>query len=149
MHLRPATVDDAAILFTWRTDPLTQAASHNSGELVYADHVEWLKRSLTMPNRRIYIATLGANPVGTVRTDVVDGITELSWTVSPEHRGRGYGKRMVTTAVGMLTGPVRAEIKAENGASRRIAEAAGFQYVSESDGVLHFHYGAPSISAWK
>lgn len=140
IKLRPATMSDAAALFAWRTDRLTRAASRNSGELRYENHLKWLVKSLAMPGRRIYIASIGTDPVGTVRADTVDGMTELSWTIAPKYRGRGLGKQMVTTFISLSSGPVRAAIKAENTASRRIAQAAGFRCIRKTDGMLHFVY---------
>jgi RimJ/RimL family protein N-acetyltransferase len=138
MILRPATTDDAQLLFDWRNDPVTRAASHNVGELKYSDHVAWLRRSLSMPNRSILIALVNDIPVGTVRLDRSDETTELSWTVAPEHRNRGYGRTMVGLAMNDISGPIRAEIKVGNIASIRIAQTVGMRAVETRDGILHF-----------
>jgi RimJ/RimL family protein N-acetyltransferase len=137
MRLRPATIDDAERLFAWRNDPETRAASHQTGELRFHEHIAWLTRTLAS-QRRIYIAEIEGQAVGTVRADPGE-VTELSWTVAPEHRGRGVGTQMVRLAVAMTEGPVRAEIKRDNVASQRIAVAAGLAFDREADGVMHFH----------
>jgi|SRR6185295_3156872 len=137
MLLRPATMDDAALLYAWRTDPLTRAASHQTSTIDFASHLAWLKRSLALLSRRIIIAEADGVPVGTMRTDIEDGITVLSWTVAPEHRGRGIGRTMVQRLVSTLPGILRAEVKCSNTASLRIAERAGFMAISEVDGMVY------------
>ena len=49
--------------------------------MAWADHLEWLSRRLARNQPHLYIATRGAEPVGTFRVD--DG--EISYTVAPEH----------------------------------------------------------------
>lgn len=62
----------------------------------------------------------------------------MSWAVAPDQRGRGIGARMVAKFAERFSEPVRAEVKAGNVASRRIAEGAGMTLVRERDGVLYY-----------
>lgn len=136
MNLRKASMGDAQILFDWRNDPVTRAASHQGAPLVYEEHVEWLNRTLANNRRRLYVVELDGAAVGTLRADLGD-VTELSWTVAPQHRGRGLGTRIVQAALAMHS-PARAEIKAGNVASIRIAERAGMRLEKVEGGVLHY-----------
>jgi RimJ/RimL family protein N-acetyltransferase len=138
MILRDATMDDAARLFAWRNDTATRAASHTTGELAFDDHCKWLSKSLAMTTRQIFIADINGTAVGTVRLDKLPDCTELSWTVAPEHRGRGHGTAMVRAALAILNGPACATIKAGNVASQKIARKIGMRLEQERDGVLHF-----------
>ena len=45
---------------------------------------------------------------------------------------------MVMLAAAGIAEPIRAEVKVDNPASARVAEAAGMQLLRETDGVLHF-----------
>lgn len=139
--LRPASVRDVESLYRWRTDAATRAASHNTSPIPFEEHVSWLVRLFADPTRRIYIAEHEGTPVGTVRADLRDGICELSWTVAPEFRGRGFGTKMVTLLATSISEPIEAEVKAGNIASIRIAAAAGMRLKKEADGVLHFFRG--------
>jgi RimJ/RimL family protein N-acetyltransferase len=65
-------------------------------------------------------------------------VWELSWTVAPNARGRGVAKQMVTLLAHQISEPIRAEVKAKNIASARIAEHAGMAVSREVDGVLHY-----------
>jgi len=140
--LRLATIQDADLLLEWRNDPETREASHNTTEVQRDEHVSWLSRTLNNPNRRLYVAEDNGVPVGTVRADLSEGVWELSWTVSPSARGRGVAKQMVAGLAHQISEPVRAEVKAGNVASARIAEHAGMEFERETDGVCHYRRAA-------
>lgn len=134
MKLRKASMEDAKLLFDWRNDPITRAASHQTGELVFSEHCAWLEKALL--TRDIYIAEIDGIPVGTVRADAGKP-TELSWTVAPHRRCKGLGTRIVMAALA-LHSPARAEIKADNAASIRIAEKVGMRLTKVEGGVMHY-----------
>lgn len=138
MDLRPATIEDARLLFEWRNDPSTRTQMHSTGDFDFPSHLAWLERTLSNPARKLYVAEVEGCPVGTVRADAADGITELSWTVAPQARGRGLGTQMVQAFIATLDGPLRAEVKTGNIASRKIAESIGLRLESERDGLLTF-----------
>lgn len=143
--LIPVTIDDAATLLAWRNDEQTRLASHNMDEVSMADHVAWLERVLTNPDRRLFIAKDDGAPVGTVRSDFDGTCSELSWTIAPGSRGRGYGKEMVRQLIAIIGLPVVAEIKAGNTASMKIAEAVGMQLDREETGVLYYSLEAAGL----
>lgn len=127
MKLRPATMNDARLLFAWRNDPLTRANSISTEEVAWDDHIAWLAECLQNPARQLLIAEQAGSPVGTVRID--DG-RQLSWTVAPHARGSGVGKQMV--ALVAKRGHT-AQIRRDNIASQRIAQAAGFRLVTDGE----------------
>jgi RimJ/RimL family protein N-acetyltransferase len=136
--LRSATIQDTDLLLEWRNDPETRRASHNTAEVQRDEHISWLSRTLNNPNRRLFVAEEDGVPVGTVRADLSEGVWELSWTVAPSARGRGVAKRMVALLAHQISDPIRAEVKAGNLASARIAEDAGMKLDREANGVLHY-----------
>jgi len=138
LYLRPATLEDAKILFEWRNDPQVRAASHNQGEISFEDHLAWLEGSLANPNRKLYIAEEDGVSVGTVRSDWAENAYTLSWTVSPENRGKGVGKHMVLLLVRQIREPIRAEVKVGNIASIKISREVGMQLDHIKNGVMHF-----------
>ena len=138
IKLRPATIQDADLLLEWRNDPETRSASHKTAVVQREEHISWLLKTLDNPSRRLLIAEENEVPVGTVRADFSDGVYELSWTVAPDARGYGVGKRMVAQFANQISEPIRAEIKSGNTASARIAEHADMQFDREVDGIIHF-----------
>jgi len=142
VKFRQAVKEDAALLFAWRNDAVTRASSHRSDEILFEDHQAWLHQSIEDPNRILKIGEVEGEPVGTVRADLKDRAWVLSWTVAPERRGSGIGLAMVTHFAASITEPIRAEVKAGNAASIKIAEAAGMTLQVEDGGTLHFSRGA-------
>ncbi len=139
MNLRPVTLQDASLLLQWRNDPVTRLASHNTQEITLEDHFLWLKKLLENSNRRLFIAEVEGLPIGTVRADLEEnGVTELSWTIAPEARGKGFGKEMVALLAKQIQGPIRAEIKVGNISSIKIAEFSGLKFSYEKDGIMHY-----------
>jgi RimJ/RimL family protein N-acetyltransferase len=137
--LRPATIQDADILLGWRNDPETRKASKESTRVVKEEHIAWLSKTLDNTNRRLLISEKNGEPIGSVRADFSDGLWELSWTTAPNHRGQGLAKQMVALLASTIEEPIRAEIKAGNIASTRIAEYAGMTFSKEVKGVLYYH----------
>jgi len=139
LSLRPATLEDADMLLKWRNDEATRMASHSTDEVKLEKHIEWLRATLQNQNTQLYVAEENGISVGTVRADYDNGIYELSWTVSPEARGQGVGKRMVSLLASRIKEPIRAEVKKGNEASSKIAEFSGMKFIKEeSNGVLHY-----------
>lgn len=145
---RSATAADANPLFRWRNDPATRAASLESSEVVWDDHVAWLTQSLVSENRRLLVAELDGEPVGTVRFDRQEAGWAMSWTVAPERRGQGLGGRMVRAAAENFGAPLSAVVLSGNVASRKIAAAAGFVQVEvTADRTFWKHPGRPPEGA--
>ena len=111
LTLRPATLDDAEILFAWRCDP--DAARNSFGPVpTLADHMAWLTATLADPRRAQMIAEHNGVPVGTVRLDQHFAETELSLTVAPGLRGQGYGTAMIRAA--SCRGRMLARVRGDN-----------------------------------
>jgi RimJ/RimL family protein N-acetyltransferase len=136
--LRPASMEDAELLFDWRNDPATRAASRETAPLVFAKHLGWLRRCLRDDGCKLFVVHSDSKPVGTVRAERGPAGWRISWTVAPAYRGMGYGSAMVQALVRMLAGRVHAEIRKGNDRSTRIAESAGMRFEREVDGLLHY-----------
>ncbi len=138
IKLRAATLYDADLLLELRNDPQTRKASHNTDEVQRDEHISWLTNTLKNTSRRLFIAEYNGVPIGTIRSDYSNGVYELSWTVSPNARGKGLGKSMVAILANSIAEPIRAEVKTGNKASMRIAEYAGMKYDREENGILYY-----------
>ena len=136
--LRPATMADAAVLLSWKNDPVTRAMSIDGKQISAQEHAAWLSGVLASRTVRLYVAQHDGKPAGTVRAEFTEDSTELSWTVAPELRGRGLGKAIVATALRYLSGKVVARIKEDNAASISIAKHAGFSMTGAHDGLTNW-----------
>ncbi|HAA11932.1 MAG TPA: N-acetyltransferase [Cytophagales bacterium] len=147
MQLHPVTFDDWALLLAWRNDEETRKNSHTTDLVSEEGHKTWLKASIENPNRQLFLAKEGDEPVGTTRSDFdpEHAVYTLSWAVAPTARGRGIGKRMVRLLVEQLGAvKIRAEVKEENVSSSKIALHAGLQLTETIDGVQIYMNNLPS-----
>ncbi|WP_051470947.1 bifunctional UDP-2,4-diacetamido-2,4,6-trideoxy-beta-L-altropyranose hydrolase/GNAT family N-acetyltransferase [Patulibacter minatonensis] len=134
LRQRPATEDDAALLLRWRNDPAVRAVSVTSDPIAPDEHRGWLRRVLADPDRTLLVVERAGVPVATVRfdRDPAAGDAEISVTVDPQARGGGLGRRVLreSTERELASRPglrrVRALVHADNTASLRAFEAAGY-----------------------
>lgn len=131
--VRRATHQDGALLLAWRNDPETRANSVHQEMVRPEEHEAWLARKLADPRCLLLVGLDGAGaPVGQVRFDVDrGGGAEASITVAPEQRGQGFGTPLLAAACAeafraLGVRSIRALIRRDNRASRRIFEQAGF-----------------------
>ena len=131
--LRLANLGDSALLLAWRNDAETRHHSTSNRKINESEHEKWLRESLEDAAVKLFIVISGGKSVGTVRAQKGSGAWILSWTVSPESRGRNIGYRAVAKLIGQLCGNVQAYIKANNIASIRIAEKLGMLCKSKDE----------------
>lgn len=143
MIIRPACMSDGEDLWRWRNDPDTRSASHQMAEIPLESHLAWLRSTLQDPAKQLMVAEVDGVAIGTFRADLEsNGVAELSWTIAPEYRGRGLGIQMLSAALGIIGRPVRAEIKANNAVSIRLARRLGMTQMARVGDVLHFRIEA-------
>jgi RimJ/RimL family protein N-acetyltransferase len=134
---RQASLSDARTMFEWRNDPVTRSNSRSSEPVAWAEHERWLVDALNSEKCYLLVIDRDGTSVGTVRWDHLDGDDwEVSITVAPSVRGRGWaiailraGERALPAAGARLI----ATIHADNEASRRLFERAGYVRLSPPD----------------
>ena len=139
IFLRSVISQDAPMLLRWRNDPETRRNSINTGEVTPEEHALWMNRVLVEDVYKAYVASADDIPVGVVRLefDFKEKTCDLSFTVAPERRGRGYGSAMVAHALhGLGDVCVTAEVKMFNQASRRIFDKLGFRVIDSAGELL-------------
>lgn len=136
IQLRLAGKDDCRLIFDWRNDQSSYRHYIDDKPVLWPIHVEWLNRSLSNPDRQIYMAEEDGVTVGMIRSDKrVDGY-ELSWVVGPEHRGKRYGHMMLSAVIDLLSGNLYARIKADNDPSLALVRSFGFACINEVDAQM-------------
>lgn len=131
LKLREVTFDDWKILLDWRNDYTTRTNSINSSIIPENSHKSWLLDSLQNVNRKIYILENNSISIGTIRSDKISKDTYiLSWAISPDYRGKGYGSKILEIYLKDKSGNFLAEIKTENLASIKMVEKNGFKLSS-------------------
>lgn len=137
MEMRPARMDDACLLWKWANDPVVREASFVGDTIEWEHHLQWLKERLADPRCLLLLVEERGIAIGQIRYDVArNREAEIDVSVSPELRGRGYGRRMIQEGAAYLfattdTQVLHALIKRENHASMRAFAAAGFRFIGE------------------
>lgn len=130
--VRPATRDDAAVMFDWRNDPATRGVSRNPNPIAWHDHCAWLDRVLDDPEHQLFVAQVGSLPVGVIRFDrIATAACEVSLYLDPTLHALGLGHRMLlageTAAASGLD--IHAEVIDGNFGSARMFARAGYNPV--------------------
>lgn len=133
------------MLFAWRNDPLTQAASRSTAPVPREDHERWMQFNVAYgyPSHLVMIAENDeGKPVGVVRFDSQKSDVmafEVSITIAPRHRDQKLAQPVLAQACGLMSEyTIVAEIRRDNLASRRVFERCGFEETGRSSGYLQY-----------
>ena len=128
-NLREVTKSDWKVLLEWRNDKITRQNSFNSDLVSVSEHKEYIKNTITNPNRAQFILEYNEIPVGTIREDRLGGEDEfkLSYTISPMYRGKKIGQIMMNLYLIERKGSFLCEVKEENIPSIKMIEKLGFK----------------------
>lgn len=127
-----------ALLFEWANDPSVRRWAFSEKPIDWDEHRSWFARKLKDENCTIFIALMDTHEVGQVRFDCVDHQAVVSVSMSPAWRGMGLGGAVIQAATLRVAADRRlegitAEILAENVASIRCFESAGYERCGRRD----------------
>ena len=137
--LRPVQKRDCRLLWEWANDPDVRAASFHPDAIPWEDHVAWFQSKLADPNSVLRLGVLpGDSPVGVLRFDCHREETGISICLDRNHRGRGFGSRLIQLGCRELFATtdvvlIHAYIKPDNLASLRTFAKAGYEDAGEQD----------------
>lgn len=143
LSVRPAGLADSVMMHGWRDHPSTRAVSRQSASVAFADHEQWLRRTLADPRRHLFIGQVGSLPVGVVRFDRVDPDTfEVSFYLDPALHALGLGRHLLAAGEEMMGGQsnIIAEVLEDNPRSARLFETSGYEATAPG------HYRKPGCA---
>lgn len=132
VSLRPVEERDCRLLWELRNDPETRAASFHTGPIPLESHERWFRQALGSPEMRIFVVQEPSGRcIGYVRFHLRGDQAEVSVSIEPGSRGKGYGTSSLRWACDRLlsgngTRQVIAYVKISNPASARAFRHAGF-----------------------
>ena len=144
---RNATLDDAAVLLTWRNSPSAREFSQHSELIPVDEHFKWFSNRLQrVPTEPFLIFAVDHELIGVSRLDIVGGSTkkfEISILLDPNLRGKGLGTRVlnITCESFFNLHPDRtivAKVHKHNFISQKLFSKAGFQLRASEGEFLHF-----------
>ena len=141
LRLRRVEERDSRLLWEWANDPAVRAASFSSEFIPWEHHQDWFGAKLADPNAVLYLATNPENVlIGQVRYQLDGPGAQLSVSLAPEFRGKGYSHTIIAMATEELfrttnVTTIDAYVKPTNEASLRLFRRAGFK--QEDSRVIH------------
>lgn len=146
--LRPFTSDDAAALFRYASDSEFARYLSYDAPAREADAAAFIGRALAgEAGANLWAITLLAAPevVGAVQLDVESpGVASLHYEIARWLWGQGLASEAVGAVLAWASvahpelSQLRADVAADNVASRRILEKFGLSAVDEEDGVVRY-----------
>jgi ribosomal protein S18 acetylase RimI-like enzyme len=101
-----------------------------------SEHKEYIKNTITNTDRTQFILDYNEIPTGTIREDKLgQDKFELSYTISPEYRGKTIGQIMMGLYLIERKGTFLCEAKEENISSIKMIEKWGFKFFKKENGV--------------
>jgi RimJ/RimL family protein N-acetyltransferase len=143
MLIRAANLSDLQDIFEWRNDSFSRSMSLSSESVSLNEHIDWYKRSLKNPHRKIYIGSINELKVGVARFDFDKdaGKSEVSININPLLRGKGFGSTLLSKSISVHkksnNATLIATVKKENDSSLRIFSKCGFHMKSEDDNCYY------------
>lgn len=146
VFLKKAEWLDVDLLFKWTNDKEVRANSFRSGEIFYETHTEWYRDCLQNNNTEIYLCYLDAEPIGQVRLKFTSNDAQISYSISKEYRGKGFGKiiiQLIETEVINNRPEIKnlfGSVKIDNIASQRVFESLGYKRCLIAAGTPYYEY---------
>ena len=118
--VRKVVDSDKELIFNWINDSKSRENSINQREITWDEHCLWFEEKMKCLNTDIYIFSLN-EPIGMIRLDKKENRFKISYNVSPNYRGKGYGDRIISWVTNQKQySTLLADVKEENIASHKI-----------------------------
>jgi RimJ/RimL family protein N-acetyltransferase len=149
LSLRDCTLDDSALLLSWRNSDFGRIFSRNSDEIDPTTHERWIKNKLSsLQTEPFWIILSQGSPAGYIRFDISgqDSSTfSLSILVTPEFQGTGVASEALQMAIKRIrseyvTFSIDAEIHKDNLISMKFFHNSQFVFLSENGDFNNFRF---------
>jgi len=134
--------EDMKRIFDWSNDEDVRKNSFSCKKISLQDHKKWFENKMNDANYHILFYVEEEKYIGLVRLAIVGENAIISYLISKDYRGKGYGKSMIKkleqyVKENNLAKHLIAEVKHSNVASQRIFEKLGYIKVTEEDMISY------------
>lgn len=126
MTIRPALPSDSVAVLAIRNDPDSVAFSPSQRPVSEEEHAAWFPRAIVGSPLFLVATDASGYVVGYVR---IDALAFVSVALAPEARGQGVASELIRSAMAHIPGGLRAQVHADNAASRALFRRCGFKEV--------------------
>lgn len=132
LQVRPATLDDARLLFYGRNAEAVRRWSLDTGVIEWPQHQHWLTASLSNAQRLLLIAEADDGPVGVLRYDLRGVEAEVSIYLLEGRFGQGWGRALLARGEAFVRAhwpqlqAIKAQVLPANQPSLKVFREAGF-----------------------
>lgn len=133
LYLRKVQPTDLDLLFQWANDSTVRQNAFHTEQIPYENHVKWFTKMMADESVHQYILCEGEEPIGQIRLNIEGNEALIDYSISAEHRGRGYGSKLLQLmknqiVTDKISGVIKmtGQVKYENFASARAFEKCGF-----------------------
>jgi UDP-2,4-diacetamido-2,4,6-trideoxy-beta-L-altropyranose hydrolase len=99
IHFRFAASKDVDLYFEWANDPVVRKNAFNQQTISYDDHVKWFSSKVNDPRYSFYLFfDEQKNPIGQVRIDSDDQLTQIGVSIAPDFRGKSLSHVIISMA---------------------------------------------------
>lgn len=147
-NIKLATIDNMKDIFDLSNDDLVRANSFNQDKIEWKQHQNWFKNKINDENCIFYVVKdINNKLIAQVRFDKNDIEADISISISPEFRGKGYGAKVLkSTSMKIIQEnniqKINAYVKIENVASKNIFEKAGYILKETDFRKLRYEFNA-------
>jgi UDP-2,4-diacetamido-2,4,6-trideoxy-beta-L-altropyranose hydrolase len=129
IRFRPATAEDAELLYAWQCEPDTRRYARNTRTPTWQEHRDWFAKKLRDSNCLFNIIVRDDTPVGSLRLDQIEpGSFEISIVIGADFQGLGLGRVAIKLAQRLAPeAELLAEVFAGNTRSEALFTRAGFK----------------------
>jgi len=146
IYLKKAEWLDVDLLFKWTNDKEVRENSFHSDKIFYDKHIEWYRNCLKSNNTDIFLCYLDAEPIGQVRLNFTSDGAQISYSISKEYRGKGFGKIIIQLVEAEVVNNrleiknLFGSVKIDNIASQRVFESLGYKRCLIDAGNPYYEY---------
>lgn len=135
---KEVTSEDKEQLYIWAIDKQTRRNAINQKEISFEEHLNWFDSKLKLKSKKYFILKNEKTSLGLLRLDKIKGYWNISYLIDKKYRGFGLGQKIIEKAILERDGlPLRAKIKEENIASKRIFQKLSFAVVNSNELITY------------
>ncbi|MDA9811370.1 GNAT family N-acetyltransferase [Flavobacteriaceae bacterium] len=140
LNLRKIELKDNQTLFEWANDNVTRQMSSEEHLISSEEHDVYIKKILRKKTTSQYLFEIDKTPIGTIKEEIntKKNIIQLSYTISPKYRNKGYSKQLLNIYLLNKKGTFQCLIKKINTPSIKLVKSLGFKLFYETNETFVF-----------